>query len=255
MYAASRTLMALASEGKAPAVFMQTTKHGVPLASLFLSTAFGAVAFLGTLVGNGEVFYWMFQICGISGLVTWICICIIHIRFRQAYVAQGYDVAQLPYHSPFFPYGQYLAIFMGLTIFVGLGVIAAYFTEPFNWKDVIAVYCRCLCLWCFELCCLYSLVCSNKLKHRSVGLPVYVILYVGYKVAKGTKLVPLLECDFTSDNCFGSVGIPRVVDAPEITLAPGAKADFRHKQGVYEIVEEDAKFMGASTAVDYKHLG
>ncbi len=42
---------------------MRTTASGVPLASLLLSVAFGAVTFLSTFVGDGEVFYWMFQVC------------------------------------------------------------------------------------------------------------------------------------------------------------------------------------------------
>ena len=32
------------------------------------------------------------------------------------------------------------------------------------------------------------------------GLPIFFILYIGYKVIKGTKLVPLAECDFDRPN-------------------------------------------------------
>ena len=66
LYATSRTMMALAEEGKAPAIFSYTTSWGVPMASLLLSTAFGFISFLGSSIGSNVVFFWLTNIAGMS---------------------------------------------------------------------------------------------------------------------------------------------------------------------------------------------
>jgi lysine-specific permease len=116
-----------------------------------------------------------------AGLVTWISICFIHIRFRKAYITQGYDEKCLPYRSPFFPYGQYLAIFMGLLVLIGEGY-STIKNSGDDYIQIIAVY---------------------------VGVPFYILLYVVYKVYKKSRVVPLEECDLdtgvaTFDDDWGS---------------------------------------------------
>lgn len=106
-----------------------------------------------------------------TGLITWVCICYIHIRFRKAYVAQGLSLDKLPYRAPFFPYGQYLAIAMGFLVLIGEGCTVVMSSDTVDWIHIIAVY---------------------------VGAPFYLVLYLAYKFIRGTKVVPLLECDFTT---------------------------------------------------------
>lgn len=66
LYATSRTMMAMAEEGKAPRIFSYTTSWGVPLASLLLSTGFGLISFLATSFGSDVVFTWLANITGMS---------------------------------------------------------------------------------------------------------------------------------------------------------------------------------------------
>ena len=102
IYAASRTLMSLADDNKAPHIFSKLTKQGVPLYALTITTMIGCLAFLGIFIDNGVVFSWLIRISGVSGLLTWLSICVIHLRFRWAWIAQG-RVMDLPYIAPFFP--------------------------------------------------------------------------------------------------------------------------------------------------------
>ena len=71
------------------------------------------------------MFIWLLKLTGISGILTWLSIAVIHLRFRAAYLAQGFDLKDLPYRARFFPYSNYYAILLGLVILVGQGVVAA----------------------------------------------------------------------------------------------------------------------------------
>lgn len=48
-------------------------------------------------------------------------ISVIHLRFRQAYRAQGRDIKDLPYRAALFPLGPIMAIIIALFIFAGEG--------------------------------------------------------------------------------------------------------------------------------------
>jgi lysine-specific permease len=104
-------------------------------------------------------------------LVTWIFICIIHLRFRKAYEFQGHSVNDLPYRAPFFPYGQYIGILMGVLVLVGEGYATIFGSDEIDWVQVAGVY---------------------------IGVPFYLVLYLAYKIYKKTKIVPLAQCDFVT---------------------------------------------------------
>ena len=190
LYATSRTMMALAEEGKAPKFLGYKTKMGVPIWSVLLSSSLGLISFLGSIpdVGVSVVFFWLTNVTGMSSLVTWVAICMIHIRFRKAYIAQGYDINTLPYRAPFFPYGQYLAIFLGCLVLFGQVCTTIISKDGIDWTTFVAVY---------------------------VGVPFYFLLYAIYKYRYKTKIVPLMECDFQT-------GMAKIeeeeIDSPPSTL-------------------------------------
>ncbi|TPX66704.1 hypothetical protein SpCBS45565_g04290 [Spizellomyces sp. 'palustris'] len=168
IYAASRTLMTLANEGKAPQFLGVVASNGVPLWSLAMTTAVGCLAFLGIIWGDGLLFTWLLHLTGMSGILTWLSITIVHLRFRAAYKAQNRRIEDLPYQAPFFPYGQWLSVVLACLIIFGQGY-SAFATRPFRFQNIVAVY---------------------------LGLPVFISLFVYYKIRHKTQLVPLLECDF-----------------------------------------------------------
>ncbi|KAG0282057.1 hypothetical protein BGZ96_000876 [Linnemannia gamsii] len=169
-YASTRTLMAMGREGKMPAIFGRVNSRGVPLYSLAVVTLIASIAFVADIVGSGVVFKWLVNLTGMSALLTWLSISIIHLRFRAAFKAQGRSIKDLPYVAPFFPYSCYLSILLALMILFLQGYQAVT-ADPFSVEGVVAVF---------------------------VGAPVFFLSILIWKVYHKTKIVPLLEVDLDS---------------------------------------------------------
>jgi lysine-specific permease len=97
-------------------------------------------------------------------------IAISHYRFRRAFRLQGFDESELTFKARLFPFGPIFAFFVCLFVLVGQGY-DSWFAKPVVAADIIACY---------------------------IGIPIVVILYVGYKVVKKTKLIPLIDVDLVS---------------------------------------------------------
>ncbi|KAF9920570.1 hypothetical protein FBU30_009577 [Linnemannia zychae] len=169
-YASTRTLMAMGREGKMPAIFGRVNSRGVPLYSLAFVTAIASIAFVADVVGTGIVFEWLVNLTGMSALLTWMSISIIHLRFRAAFKAQDRSLSDLPYIAPLFPYSCYISIALSLMI-VFLQGYQAVTADPFEVKGIVAVF---------------------------VGAPVFFATILGWKLYHKTKLVPLMEVDLDS---------------------------------------------------------
>ncbi|KAI7832574.1 amino acid permease [Gamsiella multidivaricata] len=172
MYASTRTLLMLARDGKAPAIFSRVNSRGIPMPALICTTVISAICFCMSLFGSGQVYNWLLNISSISGFIAWLGIAISHYRFRRAYVAQGGDVSRLPYKAAMFPYGPIYALLLCTVVVCGQGY--SEFTKP-NPQAVNLVACY-------------------------IGLPFFLFTYLGYKFYYKTKLVPLMECDFSVSN-------------------------------------------------------
>ncbi|KAG0019929.1 hypothetical protein BGZ81_009537 [Podila clonocystis] len=169
-YASTRTLMAMGREGKMPAMFGRVNGRGVPLYALAFVTLIASIAFVADLVGTGVVFKWLVNLTGMSALLTWMSISIIHLRFRAAFKAQGRSLSELPYVAPLFPYSCYISIALALMIVFMQGYQSVT-AVPFEAEGVVAVF---------------------------VGAPVFFLTIIVWKVVHKTKLVPLLEVDLDS---------------------------------------------------------
>ncbi|KAH8553233.1 amino acid permease/ SLC12A domain-containing protein [Umbelopsis sp. PMI_123] len=170
-YACTRTLMALGREGKAPRIFGKVNSWGVPVYALAVTTFFACLAFLADIFGSSTVFTWLINLTGLSALLTWMCISIIHLRFRRAFKVQGRDIKDLPYRAPLFPYGCYVAILLCLVVLVA-DIYYAASTTPFDPVNIVGVI---------------------------IGLPFFLIFYVGWKIVKRTKFVDPADADLDTD--------------------------------------------------------
>jgi lysine-specific permease len=171
LFAASRTLMALSEEGKAPMLFSRLNHAGVPYFAILVTSLFGCLSFFGIFLGDGVLFLWLINVTGISGILTWLSIAFIHIRFRQAFEAQEKDLASLVYRSPFYPIGPVIAIILGFFIIGGQGYAA--------------------------------LQQENAMLHLFVaylGIPLYFGLFFGYRYFKNAKFVPLKDINLDRDS-------------------------------------------------------
>ncbi|MDN8590492.1 amino acid permease [Paenibacillus sp. 11B] len=169
MYASSRVLYALARDGKAPRFLGRLNKKGIPMNALLLTTAVGMLAFLASLFGDGIVYTWLLNASGMCGFITWLGIAISHYRFRRAYVAQGRDLNDLPYRARWFPFGPIFAFVLCIIVIVGQNY-QAFTGDQIDWSGALVAY---------------------------LSVPLFLVLWLGYKFVKKTKVVPLQECDFT----------------------------------------------------------
>ena len=171
MYASTRMLWVLAKEGKAPKWFAKVTRNGVPINSLILTALIGALAFLSSLFGDGEVYIWLLNASGMSGFIAWLGIAVSHYRFRKAFLAQGRDLKELPYRAKWFPFGPIFAFIICCIVILGQNY-SAISAEGIDWNGLMVSY---------------------------IGLPLFLIVWLVYKFTKKTKLVPLDRVDFSID--------------------------------------------------------
>lgn len=170
LYVSTRMLYALAHAGKAPRILGHTNKAGVPMPALLATCFIGLACFLTTFLGEGQAYVWLVNASGLAGFITWMGIAWSHYRFRKAYVLQGGDVNDLHYKAMFFPLGPIVALIMCAIVIVGQGysVIVA--------GDVSLV----------------SLVSSY------LGLPLFLLLWLGHKFVTKDKGVRLEDADVSS---------------------------------------------------------
>ncbi|MFE4429957.1 amino acid permease [Peribacillus butanolivorans] len=171
-YASTRMLWSLAKSGKAPKLFTSVNAKGVPAIALYTNIIFGFLVFLSSFVGNGVVYIWLLNMTGLTGFLTWVGIAICHYRFRKAYVRQGRDLNQLPYKAKWYPFGPLFALALCIVVIIGQGSQAVS-EGAINWYGMLVSY---------------------------ISLPIFIILWLGYKFIKKTKVVPLEECNFNRDD-------------------------------------------------------
>ncbi|MFE4813298.1 amino acid permease [Peribacillus simplex] len=98
IYATSRTLFTLSQNGEAPKAFLKTTKKGIPLNGIFLTTlCILAGVFLSYLTPDLILSYLM-AIPGFTVLLLWISICSAQLKLRNQYTGKpGFQVKWYPY--------------------------------------------------------------------------------------------------------------------------------------------------------------
>ncbi|MGX6567607.1 amino acid permease [Cupriavidus necator] len=168
MYASTRMLYNLATEGRAPCIFAQLTRNGVPLMALLATTAVGALCFLTSLFESRSVYLWLLNLSGMTGFIAWLGIAVSHYRFRKGFVAQGLDLDRLPYRSPFFPYGPIFAFALCLIVTLGQNY-QAFTSGKIDWVSVAATY---------------------------IGIPIFLLIWLGYRIARKTRFVSYAEMQF-----------------------------------------------------------
>ncbi|PRP80739.1 AAT family amino acid transporter [Planoprotostelium fungivorum] len=166
LYAASRTLYALALERRAPAIFAKCTDGGLPLYAVLATSTIGLLALLNVNAAGGSVFMWLLSFASVSGLITWATICLCYIRFYGALKVQGIDRSVLPYRAPFQPYSAWFGMISCIIIIVFNGFASLF---PFHFVGFVSAY---------------------------VGVPLFFAVYWGYKKYYHTRMVELNQVTF-----------------------------------------------------------
>lgn len=172
LFCASRMLYAMAVKGSAPKFISKVNGHGVPYWAVIFTGCIAAFSFFIEKIGDGKIYVLLINASGTTGFIIWFGVALTHYRFRKAWIAQGNKVEDLKFRSKFYPFGPIFAMILFTVIIFGANTWA--FTAGDNggisWFDVITSY---------------SFV------------PVFLLLYGGYKHKFKTKLIPLAECDLT----------------------------------------------------------
>jgi len=173
LYTGSRYLFALAQNGQAPKVFLTCTKAGVPVYCVLVTASVGLLTYMTVSSGANNVFGWFQTLTTITSLFTWISICIAFLGFRKACDAQGVTRADRPFNSKFQPFTAYAALvfFVIIVVFNGWKVFTHdAVTGESNWsiQDFVTAY---------------------------VVIPIYLGLFLFWKLYKKTKFVKASEAD------------------------------------------------------------
>jgi len=172
VYASSRMLWSMGQTGMAPKIFGKVNnKTGIPVPALLLTVAVGLLTFLTAILGP-HVYYYLVAASGLSGFIAWIGIAVSHYRFRRAFIKQGHHVSELRYHAKWFPIGPILALILSIVVVVGQDTASfSGSISHWNWQGIITTY---------------------------MALPLFIILYVVYKIRHKSKLRKLSEIDLSS---------------------------------------------------------
>ncbi|KAJ6486513.1 amino acid permease/ SLC12A domain-containing protein [Mycena vitilis] len=182
LYGVSRQLYGLALRGQAPRVFAKTTKAGLPIAALSFSAIWLLLAYMALSSGASTVLNWLSNLTSILGFCTWAIICWTYIRFHRGMQAQGIDRSKFVYWNRFQPYPAYWALVWSVVIIFFNGW-TVFVRGQWNVSDFIIAY---------------------------INLPLFLILYVVYKVRTKSTLVAPKDMDF-----YSNVPPPETVDLDE----------------------------------------
>lgn len=174
LYASTRMLYTLALRGMAPGCFAKLSRQGIPHAALYATTAVAALCFLSALFGEQTIYLWLVNASAMSGFIAWIGIALAHYRFRKGYQHQGRELLALPYRAKWFPFGPLLAFTLCLLIMLGQEY-RALTEHHLDWHRLLTTY---------------------------LGLPLFLLLWFGYRCYHKTRWVSYQEMDFSphSDN-------------------------------------------------------
>jgi len=123
---------------------------------------------MGVNAGSSKVFGWFSNMSSVSGMFNWLGICITAIRFRAGLKAQGIDPKTLPWYSSLQPYAAWWGCLW--TVLIILFADWSVFLNG-NWD--------------------HSSFITNYMP-----IPVFIILYFGYKFWYKTKIVSADDMDF-----------------------------------------------------------
>ncbi|KAJ4376284.1 hypothetical protein N0V83_001567 [Neocucurbitaria cava] len=173
LYTGSRYLFGVAQNGQAPKFLLKCSKNGVPYYCVGITASISLITFMSVSTGANTVFLWFQNLTTIAQLFTWCSVCLTYTRFRKALIAQGVDRNTLVFKSVYQPYTAWIAFtfFALIIVFNGFKV----FTESPWGSD--------------ELTSFFT---------AYIGVPIFVLLYLFWKIFKRSKLVNPAEADIWS---------------------------------------------------------
>lgn len=169
LFAGTRLMYTLAIEGYAPRFLAKLTKHKVPWIAVLATSSISLLCFGASFIGAGDLWSWLQSLVGVSNQLSWISICIASLRFRAAIKAQG-KTHLLPFKNWTYPYGPWFSLVLNSILVLVQGW--SCFSPTFDAVSFVSYY---------------------------VEIPIMIVMYVGWKILKRSRIVPLLEMDLETD--------------------------------------------------------
>ncbi|KAF7971190.1 hypothetical protein HWV62_21868 [Athelia sp. TMB] len=181
LFCGSRILYGLAVRGQAPKFLTYCTKSGLPLAAVLATCAFIPLSFMTVSNGGETVFNWFQSLSTVAGFFSWFAMNWTYVRFAKGMALQGFDRKKLVYHSSMQPYLAYWGMF-----WTGIFVIINGFEVFWNFN-------------------------ASGFLTSYINIPLFFILWLGWKVAKRSKMWRYEDMDFVT-------GIPSLeeTELPEV---------------------------------------
>ncbi|OAA68543.1 Amino acid/polyamine transporter I [Niveomyces insectorum RCEF 264] len=175
LYTGSRYMFALAQQGQAPRFLLKCNKQGVPYYCVGITASFGLLAYMTVSSTASNVFHWLSSLVTISYLLTWTCLCFAYTRFRRALLLNDVDRNTLPFKGSFQPYTAWIGIVFFSIVLVFNG-FAVFTHGRWSAQDFVSAY---------------------------IGMPLFALLFFGWKLVKKTKIVPISEIDIYTGRVVG----------------------------------------------------
>ena len=169
LYAGSRLMYTLAVQSYAPRFFGRLSKHQVPWIAVLATSSISLLCFGASFIGAGDLWSWLQNIVGVSNQLSWIAISLASLRFRAGLKAQG-KTHLLPFRNWTYPYGPIFSLVLNCVLVLVQGW--SCFSPTFAAVDFVSYY---------------------------LELPVMLLMYVGWKLLKRSRIVPLQQMDLETD--------------------------------------------------------
>lgn len=174
LYVSSRTMYSLALQGKAPRFLAHCNRNGIPYNAVIFAASFGLLSYTCVSQSATVVFQNLNSVIASSGIFVWFAMCLTYIRFYYGLKRRpdiiGRDDKSYPYKSPFQPFSAIIGLVCTAIILLAMGFVV------FLSRD-----------W------------DTMFFFSSYGpLMVFLALYAGYRIIKGTSIPSLDRLDFDS---------------------------------------------------------
>ncbi|GAA5854013.1 hypothetical protein JCM8547_008193 [Rhodosporidiobolus lusitaniae] len=177
-FSATRSLAQLSKDGHAPSFITNVNRNGVPYISVSICLGLLCLSYCQVSADASVFIDYLVNISSAGQLVNWVLMSITWIRWNKARHVQGLSRDSLPCRSRFQPYAAYYSLICSVLVTLLQGYTV--FLED-NWSTPTFIF--------------------------AYGMPViYIILFVGWKLLKRTKLETAQSADVTS-----------FIDDPEFT--------------------------------------
>ncbi|CAI7570609.1 unnamed protein product [Penicillium bialowiezense] len=169
LFAGSRLLFTLATDGYAPKFFGNLNRFQIPWIAVLGTSVISGLCFGASYIGAGQLWSWLQNIVGVSNQLSWICIGIASLRFRSAVRAQGIEHL-LPFKNWTYPFGPIFAIVLNSFLVLVQGWKC--FSPHFKDVDFVSYY---------------------------IEIPIMIFMFLVWKLVKRTKFVRKMNMDLRTD--------------------------------------------------------